>query len=485
VSKNGANIAANGKTTINEFWAKSKYGEVQNSFSFKSDVPKEQERDELAFGFGANREVVPFFTEGECFPNFLQRVAEQSPTRLTCINNKVNYVIGDGFVVNGGKHNTIFAKFMELFDLQTRDEREAREFIGRKNANGENLYDVTKDILKDYLTTGNAYILMSKVTIAGRDIFMYKRLNVEHVLRVKKQKDTETEMVAINREFEKGNVNIASNKTKYYPVYPEWGRSGDDFVTVIHLRNLLSGREIYGLPTAITSTYWQMAEAKAQEYNVDIIDNRFLAALFIESVEPTVRSQADVNKTFKRMIDRWTTKGKEKDKGGGLVYREVQNKDMFSNVHEFKNDWNTFGFFDGLGREAERQIIKSEQWHPALNNVFSRGSLGGDSKEIRDALKLVTKGFIVPMRNTILSKVVNVILFEAGFENVFLTFADSEDSLLGDLDVRDVLTVNELRRYAGLGNLDTGDEMVDGEGDLPYYRVVTNKKNNSSDANAN
>ncbi len=429
------------------------------NLSFSSSVPSENK-----VNVKTGRYTIEEFYTGRDFTAFLNDVAELSPTRLAVISSKTTNTLGSGFVVNAGEQNNIFAKITNMVKniLGQDEEKQVCDFAKdkSKNLNNLNLLSFLELALREFFTIGNTAVIMHRTEVSGQKQFRYWREPFEHCKLIRKDDRSDIRFFAISEDFAKGCV-FAGN-AMIVSEYPYWTETDKGEYTVIHVKNMISGRSLYGLPISIASIYHQMTEALApQSHNTDI-ENGFIPKFLIESVEPE-SSQDQMEATFKLMCDRWTGGLKNSKLKPPFIYREVDNKDCFSSVQKFDNKPD-FNYFKGLSQENERQILKSEIWHRSLIGVGNDGGIGNNSQENIQAFRNASRAVIEPTRTKFLSEVINVIIdeyfkHEKGIEiGHYLTLQNSADSALGEINAGQALTVNEVRQFAGLSPLAIDDK---------------------------
>ena len=144
----------------------------RNSILYEGSVPGEAVDESGVVKYSGNGfEIVEFYEDDNKFPLLLSQAAELSPTKVSCVHNKVNYVLGDGFVVERGDvGGGIFGRLNyeeELMDVSREEERSVVEWGKKKNVNGRNLLGFVKEVLVDWFTFGNVYVYLKKYSVIG------------------------------------------------------------------------------------------------------------------------------------------------------------------------------------------------------------------------------------------------------------------------------------------------------------------------------
>lgn len=403
------------------------------------------------------------------------------------IDSKKSLCIGDGFVVNRGKPNYLFAKLHKQKTTSDVDESIEDQIVEFATTafNEMNLGGFTECCFNDWFTTGNVPVLLQRTTVNNQKKFTYKKLEVKHFRLIEKENSSDVQRIAISPTFPKG-INH-SPETDYYNHYPHFEEKENGVSEcIILIRNLLPGRTEYGLPVSMSSIFWQMAEGYLQQFINDDVDNAFLPKFFIEAVESEPSTEKEKAQLYDLMEAAWTMKQQKSNKKGlkkqRFVYREVEDKEMFSKVHEFsiKADEPYLSF---IVEKAERIILASERWHKALLGIHLAGGLGLPKNELKNAYKMAKKNVITPSRNKVMGSVVNVILkefffWEKGIENLdhYLTLQDGFESMFLESGEVNSLTVNEDRQLSGFSPLPDDDE----RGNLLMTNIKSNERSNNS-----
>ena len=346
------------------------------SLSYKT--PVESEAAKPIYGNPYQWQIVPFYGKDNNFPKFLYDVATMSPTVSAARLWKSKYTIGDGLKINTGEALDMFAELQdEPKAVSSELQSSIVQFAKAKNGNGENLLQFINRLLSEFLDTGNMVVVFRKFKVGNETRFTYWAENMSHSRLLMTKEGEPAEFMAIDPRFKYGGASIDQQFSKVYPLYPIFNNDG---YTVIHVKNLVGGRIDYGLPSGFSSIHHQIGEAKSPEFVNQLIDNRFVAAGFIEVVEHEDPTQQETNNLHKNLVGRWSNQGSgEKDPFG---LRVVSDKEYFSKVHEFSNNVDV-DFLERNSAENETKIISSEQWHPLFMGKPTKAGLGGYKDELR------------------------------------------------------------------------------------------------------
>lgn len=449
---------------------------ASTSFTFKHRQVKDERRpDDLDRD---NRPFVNFFGEGDEFMWMLKVLPLLSSTHSSCVRSKVNYSVGNGFNINQGNGNVIFAawrKMVEALGMNTRRARLMMDYAKRVNDHGENLLTVTEQIFRGQYWMGNSFLHLRKFK-AGKKDFLYLYATDPTKCRLRKAGTSgRSESVYVganwNTDFVSRHFTSEKYNEQYFseiPLYPRWGKHKGADVTTIHIKEPAIGYDYYGLNSSVASMFDQFLEYYIPHYNVTEFRNGFMPNAFIQFISDMNRKQA---RTFlRKFYQGFIGDGKQ----NGIFAQVVKHPDLAAKIEYLKKDFD--GSFGRLREDAAQSIITSHQWHPGLAGIATPGKLG-DTQELVNAYLIAMANVIVPTQNRVMSQVNNA-LNEGGFDGVHLSIANAVPiTFYGKLEPSQVMMINEQREVMGLQALE--DQEID---KLLKQRPYTSRRsrNNSS-----
>ena len=143
--------------------------DTSNTMLVQEDIFNEPSRERLDF---TGAKWVRFFTQKDDFLKSLIAIVNNSPTLRRIIEDKVNMVVGDGFIPMKGKSNTLLTTSMKGEVITDDSLNEIEEVIGQVNLHSQNLQEVLGALAFDYDAFGNCFaeIVRGKV---GSQPFTY------------------------------------------------------------------------------------------------------------------------------------------------------------------------------------------------------------------------------------------------------------------------------------------------------------------------
>ena len=338
--------------------------------------------------------IIPFFDGGDATLRVMRRMRELSPTHGSCIGNIGHYVFGGELTTR--RYIEPGMAFDSANDVPL-TEAENKAFIDFVNSLNPDitfagLLEVSQGIYENLKTYGNAFLRIDEVSVAGKKYYYFESIDCEK-MRYYMTKPGEDKVLVISAEWTSAYIN--KYPPEFVAAYPNWsGQEGDKLSTIIHLKNKVVGRDWYGLPESFISLYWQYMEVQQGQHGTNGYANDFVARVFFEIVaEPDMDGDEDdfdhaVEQTFTNQANAAGNKPKRY-----LIRRRLPS-DTEAKVHEFRANTD-HEFHTSMSTNAEKQIIKSHNWHSLLMGIPSPGRLG-QNQEFKEVYKQYYNNVIRP-----------------------------------------------------------------------------------------
>lgn len=368
-----------------------------NSFGIVCDPIAEEIKDLRRLNLAYSEyNIVPFFDDGDANLQFFRKTKTYSPTHGACINSICDYVIGGEFVV-GHKKRSGFArrKEREITDSEHDDYIDYLESF-HPDLDGETLLEEVKGTFENWKTYGNAFIRIDSIQVAGETFVMIYNIDCE-MCRYHYSRDDLNKTILISPLWSAEYLN--QYPPEFVGVYPnvseyEDGRKS----TIIHIKNKVTGRDWYGEPDSLPSLYFQYLEIQLGQYSTEGYANDFTPRAFIE-VTGDPEDEESTQAFHQAVDDTFTNSGTTKKK----VMTRVRNLgDEEAKIHEFKGN-NSHEFHSSMAEEAERQIIKTHNWHKTLMGIPTAGKLSSEKEfplifanKFKNVIRPIQKKIIAP-----------------------------------------------------------------------------------------
>lgn len=428
----------------------------------KNPIPFEPTGGSEAFGFsGRNNRYLPFLASKDNFFQLLFEAKLLSPTNNSCVNSKALFCNGNGFAFNEDDDEKVIEQF--------------KEWSKRVNNRGQSFSKVMKSIFNNHFTVGNNFVEVIRGKI-GSDKFV-KIINRSFLdCRLSEpNEDDICEHLFISKYFRKRNSwNLDENKAVKLPIYYgqdlskfKWykdGKQGTEHC-IIHLKNEVSGYDYYGMPENVASLPWQILEYKGARYNLDNFDNNLVigGVVFINGN----LSDEEAKKAGKDIIFTHTGDGKR----GRWAVVSGQNIDASkSGIQSF--DISQDGSFLEMDENAESKIINSNNWDAALFGNHETTGLGNGGFAYLNAIYEIKKKTVIKPTQKQIKEDLFEPLFKihdnwtnSKFSELNIDFKEvSPITLIGDIQINKIITVNEGRQSVGIDPLEDenkGDMLIE------------------------
>jgi hypothetical protein len=385
--------------------------------------------------------IIPFFKEdGNGFIQTLIDIYGRSATHKSCISIKNTLACGDGIMINR-KDGQPYVKNIDL-----------EAFLNDVNSTGETAQDIVNRMLFDEILTGShcGQIVTEVLDVNGVQVPNKKNVSVTHedVSTFRYATPTDNKLVdcwlsySWNDDLKKYTPDLLNKYAKRLPIF--YGQVEAE--SVIHSVGYQTGRNYYAIPDYFTLSFkrWADIEYAVPTYNHSRIENKFMPSGTITLIgQPTTEQTG--NEYCQDVLDVFTGEGNNSK----LLVTLVDQKESAPIVELFPDAQSgIFLDLDALGKE---NILTAHQMHPAILMAVSKGlSNASELKVVVDQFyKMVIEGYQKSVLRTW-----DRILKYAGFEDYTLDISNNSPiSLLGNIDLSKVLSVNEQRTELGYAEL--------------------------------
>ena len=385
--------------------------------------------------------IIPFFKEdANNFIGTLTEMYNRSAMHKACILIKHVLACGDGIIINR-KDGNPYVQNPEL-----------EEFLNEVNAYGETAEDVIKKQLFDDILTQMHTVRLTLETVGeGEDAIVNRNnLSVSHadISTFRLGKPVEGKMkecylsYAWDSELKKYDAKALEKEAEKLQLF-----NGEDVAeSVIYSTAYETGRYYYAIPDYFTLEFkrWADISYAIPTYNHSRIENQFKPSGSMTFIgrPPEGAQPQDFMYDVQQMF---TGEGNN----SRMLINMVENKDQAPIVELF--DDAPQGIFETLSELATQSVLRGHRMHPSIL-MATAGSLG-QANELRTIFELFYKNVIEGYQKRVLRTWDKVLDF-AGFGEYTLDIANNNPiSLLGNIDLSNVLSVNEIRTELGYEEL--------------------------------
>jgi hypothetical protein len=386
--------------------------------------------------------IIPFFKEdGNNFIGTITEMYNRSAMHKACILIKHVLACGDGIIINR-KDGQPYTGNAEL-----------EAFLDEVNDYGETANDViTKQLFDEILTQMHSLKITLEVIGEGEEALLNKEnISITHndisTFRLGKPIDKKliecylsycwaTDLV----KYDTKKMNEVAEKLPLF--------IGQDVAeSVIFSTAYETGRYYYSIPDYFTLEFkrWADISYAIPTYNHSRIENQFRPSGMITFVgrPPEGMEPADFAEEVQR---RFTGEGNN----SSILINMVEQKEQAPSVEIFNDA--PEGIFESLSTLATESVLRGHRMHPSIL-MATAGSLG-QANELKTIFDLFYKNVIEGYQKRVL-KSWDKILDYAGFGEYTLDIANNNPiSLLGNIDLSNVLSVNEIRTELGYEELE-------------------------------
>lgn len=403
-----------------------------------------------AFAYVNNAKFIPFLFPKNNFFDTLLEAKMLSATHTACIETKKNYCAGRG-----------------LFDQEGKDfGQPVLDWLKSINAKNESADKVNRKFFGSHFTFGNTPLEVVRFTVAGKKMMYIYAHNVREWRKGAPESDGIIRSAIMSKLFLKQGVITADalKNSMTLPIYdPRMPNSAKNWWTdptgaqrtLFWLQNDMEGYDYYGMPSAVASLAYQIAEYKGIRYNIDNFENNMVLSAIL-ALKGNL-SQEEANKIGKEIIKTHTGDGR---RGRVAVVSSEEGIDS-SEFHQMQTAQD--GSYMLLDDKLMAKIIMAHEWHPMLAGIDHGGALGKGNTFLRTIYEIKKKTVIDPAKQFLLDnfwqhvQVIAKIWFGAGFgfDKYSLGIKDVDPiSIISDVDPSSAIKVDEVRKALDLDPLE-------------------------------
>lgn len=379
-------------------------------------------------------DFIPWFDSDNLFPQHINERARLSTTHSRILSDKVNYIIGDGMMTDGGN-------------------KALGDYLNNCNAQGEDLPCVLNRLATDYCTFGNAflYVIQSggftaishidatyiRVSKDGKGVFFSRGFNARREYRT-----------------------VEAFKPAFIPFYPNFQpvdgtlkEAGAQKHAIIHIKDYAPGYYWYGQIDYYAAYYsgWLDVDYHIPKFNLSRFHNQFKPSGLMVIAGRNINDR-QAEKIQNEIRDNYTGEGTD----GKLIVAVVNDENAAPKFVPF--DDAPDGAFGELQQIANENIILAHGWHPAL--VLQQPGKLTNSTDIIAAFEQVYNT-VIKRKQAELLRPVKRVLTDAGFKFKDITISTpSPVSFAGTIDPSVILTIDEQRGLIGFEALPEGGDKL-------------------------
>lgn len=408
-------------------------------------------------------EYIPFNTYDLWRLDRIQAICNNSPTTAGIIQQKVNYCLGDGFYSVPASTLSILASLkkqeIEKDLITIEQESELNDFLKNVNPENETIEELTSKIFKDFVSFGNAFIEIQKIKVGSTKKYNIRLLPITWCRPKKAAKDElYPTHIGISSEFEQHYV-ITPKDPIDLPLFPKFEEFDGVEKSIIHLKNYEPTLVYWGIPDWVSAKIWSELEYRIPKYNQSKFENGFTPSAIVSLYGST--DQEEAQEVVRAMRDCFTGTGNNSKMFIQALRDNTYKADV--QILSEKND----GEFMNLQTMAQQAIISAHRWTVSLTGLKTAGSLG-TNQQIRSEYDIVYNTVIRPIQRLFLTKFLNPVIQDAGkfFEKNWVNIAvdiakGMPTTFAGDIDVKQVLTIDEQRAEIGFQPIENKEAELD------------------------
>lgn len=378
-----------------------------------------------------------------------------SPTLRRIIHDKVNMIIGDGFIPYRGPDNdllTVSAKKREYYQGDEQELEDLTDFIKEVNVYGETLVDVLARLAFEFDGYGNCVAEFVRGRVAGEPFVYLYHVPLYMVALRKAGIDQIVESIGIYDDWEHiTDITDTAQQPDGFrevPIWPVWKRMDDGTErTAVHLRQYAPGFFYWGLPEWISAKFWAEVEYRIQRTNNDKLENGLMLSSIVQFFGSMTTEEAQ--DLVRKAEEKMTGPGN----GFKMFIQVLRDEKLKANVIPLEQRHE--GQFMELQRLAAQAIVSANRWTMSLAGHATEGRLG-TNQQIKQETEYVQNTVIKPRQNLFLSRIINPFIslgaewMDGSWKEVKLGISNNTPvSFMGDIDVNSVLTRNEKRELLG------------------------------------
>jgi hypothetical protein len=423
--------------------------DTSNTMLVQEDIFNEPSRERLDF---TGAKWVRFFTQKDDFLKSLIAIVNNSPTLRRIIEDKVNMVVGDGFIPMKGKSNTLLTTSMKGEVITDDSLNDIEEVIGQVNLHSQNLQEVLGALAFDYDAFGNCFAEIVRGKVGSQPFTYIYHVPVYNIGIRKAEADQIIRSIGIYDNWEE--VPLTTEGTYYenegfreIPIYPEFKKLEDGTErSIIHVKQYAAGYFYFGLPEWIGAKMWAEMEYRIQRFNTSKFENGFMPSGILQFFGSMTQTEA------KSLVEGIESKFTGMGNNHKLFVQILRDEKLKANWIPTSKE--NEGEFLNLQNLAASAIVVANRWSKSLAGFATSGQLG-TNQQIRQEMEYLQNTVIKPRQNLLLSKIINPFLNEISAYNpafVDVTFGISNTlpvSFMGDIAVEQNLSMNEKREILG------------------------------------
>ena len=398
---------------------------------------------------------VRFFDQNDTFLKSLIATVNNSPTLRRIINDKTNMVVGDGFIPVIGRASSLLTTRPSAEAQISQEQLDDIEmYIEQVNLHKQNLQEVLAALAFDFDAFGNCF-----AEIVRGDGFVYIYHVPVYMVGIRKAADDRSiKSVGIYDNWEE--VPLGSEGTQFankgfreIPLYPAFSDKEDGIDrSIIHIKQYAAGYFYWGLPEWIAALQWAEIEYFIQRFNSSNFENGFMPSGLLQIYGSMSPAEA---KSLLEGIERKFTGAGNNHK---IFMQVLRDEKLKANWVPMSQTYE--GQFMQLQELAAANIVTANRWSKSLAGFAQEGQLG-TNQQLRSELEYLQNTVIKPRQNLLLSRIINVFIYESTLVNnalpAGLQFNISNSlpvSFIGDIGIDAALTIDEKREILGYGALE-------------------------------
>ena len=406
---------------------------------------------------------VPFSTYDLCRLDRLQAICNNSPTTAGIIQQKVNYFCGDGFYTVPAATMSMLASLKtasaEAAEITDEQVVTLNEWLTNVTPEGENIEELSAKIAKDFVSFGNAFVEVQRIKVGQTKKYYLRCLPVTWCRPRKAAKDSiYPTHIGVSDEFEEA-FEVTPQDVTDLPIFPIFEKIGGVEKSIVHLKNYEPTLIYWGIPDWVSAKIWAELEYRIPKYNQSKFENGFTPSAIISLFGSA--NQDEAQQVVRAMKECFTGTGNNSK----MFIQALRDPTYKSDVQILNSA--AEGEFLNLQNMSQTNIVAAHRWSVSLTGLRTAGSLG-TNQQIRSEFDIVYNTVIRPMQRLYLTKLLNPIIQDAAlwlgynWSNIALDIAKPMPvSFAGDIPIKDILTVDEMRGELGFQPIEKTEINID------------------------
>lgn len=294
-----------------------------------------------------------------------------------------------------------------------------------------------KQLYKDWKKTGDAYLHIVDVTVAGERQVSLNRIDPTNWMYLNTE-DGEPRSGAVSKDFLNGSI---TDNPKILRVYPNWMESANKRETVYHIRNVRGPGTWYGRPDSLHALFWMFVEWQQANYSGKVATTELTMKLllFLEKPDPNATGpdgepiESGI-KTVKASLKKVASNSgafDEADSIGVIEYPHGGQTPTAESVEIHRDkDW-----MESQLTKASDFIYSAHRWSKILTG-YERPRSGIGGNVLLDEFLAKNTSTIRPTQDTwenIMFGVLNLIVDQDQFSEIGIKLGDKVSELVEDL----------------------------------------------------